>query len=134
MESTKYFLITNVIICGLTKNTRQKKHAFNLHQKTNDIILSIPSGIDIFPVFLYSSHTLLYVANKKYIIQTYNFEVATKGRTHYHNKVKSQILKTYRIHAVLVTFVNSFDLIKDSYFHFSKRHNMRKKHFPYHPS
>ena len=116
------------------KNTRQKKDAYSLHQNTNDIILSIPSGIEIFPVFLQSSHTLLYVANKKYIIETYNFEVATKGGTHYHNKVKSQILKTYRIQAILVTFVNSFDLIKDSYFHFSKRHNMRKKHFPYHPS
>ena len=71
------------------KNTRQKKHAFSLHQKTNDIILSIPSRIDIFPVFLYSSNILLYVANKKNIIQTDNFEVATKGRTYSHDKVKS---------------------------------------------
>ena len=46
--------------------------------KDQYIVISLPCDIDIFPVLLYSSHTLLYVANKKYIIQTYNFEIATK--------------------------------------------------------
>ena len=46
--------------------------------KDQYIVISIPCDVDIFPVLLYSSHSLLYVANKKYIIQTYNFEIAPK--------------------------------------------------------
>ena len=57
-------------IAGKTCLQSSPKHQY--------IVISIPCDIDIFPAFLYSSHTLLYVANKKYIIQTYNFEIATK--------------------------------------------------------